>query len=362
MAMPNVDELNTVTQWNIMPGLADLFFKNGIVLSYIKEKRMKTFEGGIGIQESLLWKPLKPVAYAQGMSFDLTKYPTKAALRFTMKKYAVPVVEYLEETEIEMRSPHAIIDSVKVDLANAAMSISAMLEIDIMQHGQNLAGGADRSLRLNGFEEALNDGTNASWAGNTFTAYGQQQRADIAPALNPAGGTWAGGQAPVVPANINGAITNRVLEHSYSSCIIGKEHPVAGITTNRGLAYILEKYAPMQRLADTVEPTIGWPGVKFKGATIMASQYMPGRDGIDDPLLGNYYASGGETFLWLNPGPDGDECYFRLHTAASPKFQFGFTGFKVAQDNTMLAGQILYGGNFAVRVARLMRMHHGITS
>src|SRR5690606_38926415 len=105
---------------------------------------------------------------------------------------------------------------------------------------------------------------------------------------------------------------------------------------------------------------ISWPGLKFNQATIVESQYCPGQDGVNDPNLGNYLAANGETFWWMNFGPQGDDAYIRLYIAASPKFAFGFTGFKGARDDNMLAGQILFAGNLTVRPPRLQRALWGI--
>ncbi len=45
----------------------------------------------------------------------------------------------------------------------------------------------------------------------------------------------------------------------------------------------------------------------------------------------------------------------KLHIASSPKFAFGFTGFKGARDDNMVAGQILFAGNLTCRAPRLQR-------
>lgn len=353
MAEPNVDEINVATRKRIMPSLADNFFKSGPVIRYTKEDRMAIFPGGSLIQENFIYKPMKGGAYPKGGQFDITRRNTKAAMQFDMKFYEVNVTEFTEDIEVTLRTPEAVFNTVKVDLANAALTLSAILEIAIMRHGQNLAGD-DRSIHINGFEEALNDGTNVSYKGNLFPSYGGQVRSDVAPALTPPTG--------LIPASVTGGtITNRVLEHTYQSCVIGEEHPKLGITTTRCMGFINENYLPLQRLTDTIEPVIGWPGVKFKQATIVESNYAPGQDGVNDPDIGDYSAAS-ETFLWLNPGPAGDDAFFRLHISASPKYQFGFTGFKVGRDDTMVAGQILVSLNFIVRAPRLMRFLFGITA
>lgn len=352
MPEPQFNEIDTATRKEILPSVADDFFKNGPVIRYCKEKRMRIFKGGTGIQENLLYKPMVGGAYARGSKFDITRRQTKTGLYFTFKTYYVNVSEHIEDLEIEMRTPEAVFDQVKVDMSNAALTLSAILEIAIWHHGQ-----AGRLNHMGGFAEALTDGTSTQWNGGTYTTYGGQSRIDgvIGTALNSPTG--------LIPANVGpaGAITNRILEHSYQSCVIGEDHPVMGITSNRGMGFINENYQGQQRLVDTKEPVIGWPGLKFKQATLLESQYFPSQDGVNDPDLGDYSADS-EMLAWLNPGGEGDDAYFRLHMSASPKFQFGFTGFKVAQDSTMVAGQILAGVQFTVRAPRLMRIVYGWTA
>lgn len=352
MAAPNLDEINTLTTKKIMPGLVDNFFKNSPILAYLKRNRYKVWTGGPQIQENFLYKPMKGGAYKKGANFDITKRQTKAGLLFDPRFYEVNVTEYTEDVEVIVRGPQAVLSLVQADLGNAALTMSAILAIALYRHGQNVV--ADRTAEINGLEEALADGVNATFSGATggFTSYGAQARVDVAPALNSPSG--------LIAANVAGnAITFRVLEQSYQSCKIGEEHPVMGVTTNRCAGFINENFQPQQRI-DTLEPTIGYPGIKFKQATIVEDQYCPGQDGVNDPDIGNYN-NASETFWWLNFGGEGDDSFINLYFAASPKYQFGFTGFKVAQDSTVVAGQTLFGGNSTVRAPRLMRGLFGIT-
>ncbi len=347
-----LDEINTLTTKKIMPGLADNFFKNGPMIAYMKKNRYFTWPGGPTIQENFLYKPLKGGAYAKGAQFDISKSQTKTAMTFTPKFYEVNVTEFKEDIKVLVKGPTAVMSMVKADIGNAALTMSAILEIAFWHHGQALPGD-DRSLEINGIEEALNNGTTASWAGNTFLSYGNQLRSEVNGALN---SPDSGG---VVGANVNGGINYRTLEHSYQSCVIGTEHPKIGITSNRAMGFINENFQPQQRI-DTVEPNIGFTGIKFKGATIVESQYIPSQDGVNDPLLGNYY-NASELFAWLNPGPEGDEAFMKLFFAPDPEFQFGFTGFKPAQDSTMVSGQVLFSGQAVWRTPRMMRILYGIT-
>lgn len=363
---PQFNEIDTATRKDILPSLVDNFYKNGPVIRFCKEKRMRIFAGGTGIQENLLYKPQIGGFYARGGKFNITRRQTKTGLFFTMRTAYVNVSEDVEDLEIEMKTPQAVFDQVKVDMGNAALTLSAILEIAIWRHGQTVGVADPRPLAFSGFAEALTDGANPQWDGNTFTSYGGQSRVDgvIGSALNSPTG--------LINPNLQGAnITNRVLEHSYQTCVIGEDHPILGVTSNRGMGFINENYQGQQRLVDTVEPTIGWPGLKFKQATLVESQYFPSQDGVNDPDLGNYLTldptpvaqggagGAGEMLAWLNPGGEGDDAYFRLHMSASPKFQFGFTGFKVAQDSNRVAGQILAGVQFTVRAPRLMRIVYG---
>jgi len=357
MAEPQLDEFNTATRVQIMPSIADNFFRNGPVMRFIKEKRMKPFKGGTEIQDNFVYRSKIGGPYATAEHFNVTRPQTRAGLRFPVKKYYVNITEVMDDIEIELRTPEAAFDTVKQDLAEAALTLSAILELDIWQYGGS-EGPGDRPKSISGFESALNDGATASYNAHTFPSYGNQSRVDgsVGNALKP-----AGSQAnPSVPASV-AAASNHVLEHSYQSCVIGEEHPVLGVTSSRGMGYINENYQGLQRLTDTVEPTIGWPGLKFKQATLVESQYIPSVDGENDPILGNYLrtADQGEILAWLNPGPEGEDAHFRLHVSASPKFQFGFTGFKPAQDTTLVAGQVLVACQFVLRTPRLMRIVYG---
>ncbi len=349
-----LDEINTLTTKKIMPGLVDNFFKNSPLLAYLKKNRYKVWQGGPTIQENYLYKPMKGGSYAKGGSFDISKRQTKSGLQFTPRFYEVNVTEFLEDVEVLVHGPTAVLSMVQADLANASLTMSAILAIALYKHGQNVV--ADRTLDINGLEEALADGSNATWSGATggFTSYGGQTRSDVSPALNSPTGLVSS------PA-VSGQITYRILEHSYQSCVLGEEHPVIGVTTPTCMGYLNENFHPMQRI-DTIEPQIGYTGLKFKQATIVQDNYCPGAYGINDTDIGNYLIAGGETFWWLNPGPEGEDAYINLYFASSPKFQFGFTGFKVAQDNNQVAGQILFGGTCTVRAPRLMRCLHTITS
>ncbi len=344
-----LDDVNTVTTKEIMPGVVDGYFKGGPLIAMMKARFTRKWIGP-QIQENYLFKPMKGSAYKKGATFDVARRQTRSGLLFTPRYYEVNVTEFLEDLEVEMAGPRAAFSVIRTDMQQAALTMSAILEIAAYHHGQALAGD-DRSAEINGIEEGFNDGVNASYAGNIFTSYGGQLRSDVSPALTPPTGLIAAS---------NATMSYRVLRHSYFSTIIGNESPTVGLTTNRLMGFIAENFLPHQ-IVDTTQPEINWPGLKFDKATIMMSQYAPGQDGTNDADLGNYNASG-ETFAWLNFGPQGDDAYIRLYISQSSKFAFGFTGFKGAREDNQVSGQLLFGGNLTLKALRLSRILHNFTA
>lgn len=338
-----LDDVNTVTTKTIMPGVVDNFFKAGPLIAYLKTRFSRKWIGP-QIQENYMYAPMRGGSYLKGGTFNISKRQTRTGMLFTPRYYETNVTEFLEDIEVEQTGPNAMFSVVKTDMAEAALTLSAILEIAMFHHGQALAGD-DRSAEINGLEEALTTTGATTWTGATFPSYGGQTRADVNGALNSPTG--------LITASLP-SMSFRGLQHSYLSVCIGNEHPAIGVTTNRGLGYISEAFLPHQ-IVDVVDPEINWPGLKFNQARIVVSQYAPGADGVNDADLGNYLASAGETFWWLNPGPQGEDAYLRLYIAQSPKFAFGFTGFKGARDDNMVSGQILFAGNFTCRAPRLNR-------
>jgi hypothetical protein len=347
-----LDEVNTTVTKEIEPGVVDGYFKAGPFIAMAKSRFSRKWVGP-QIQENFMYKPMKGGAYKKGSSFDITRRQTRTGLLFGPRYYQVGVTEFLEDLEVELAGPRAAFSVIRTDMAQASLTMSAILEIAAFHHGQAIAGD-DRSMEINGLEEALHDGSaTTSWTGQIFPSYGGQTRVDVAPALTPPTG--------LISSDLAGApISYRVLRHSYFSCVLGNEAPTIGITTNRCMGFIAENFLPHQ-IIDTTQPEINWPGMKFDKATITMSQYCPGADGVNDDDLGNYFAAN-ETFWWLNFGPQGDDAYIRLYIAQSRKFAFGFTGFKGARQDNQVAGQILFAGNLTVKALRLSRVIKGIGS
>lgn len=341
-----LDELNTSTQRNIVPGIVDNVFKNDPLLAYMKKNNLEKFTGGTQIQENFIYDVLpNGGAYADGQTFSMVLAQVETGATFLPKHYVVPVTLSKNQIQIFNKGPEAVFRLVDSRLQNAALTMSAILAIALYNEGQSTT----RSLELNGLAEILNDGTNNSWTGSAYSTYGTLSRSTT-------GGSVLKSPLTLPTANIAGPITYKLLEEGYNSIVIGDEYPNLMVTTNLGMSYIKEKFQPQWRV-ETQDANIGFNGVKFNQAMIIQSQYAPGSAGVNDAKLGNYLApsSQGETLFFLNTK------YFRFWVTDDPEFGFGFTGFKPAQDSLIVGGQYLFSGNVTCQAPRLNRHFYNIT-
>jgi hypothetical protein len=340
-----LDELNTSTHRYIVPGVVDNVFKNDPLLAYMKKNNVEKFPGGTQIQENLVYAPLpNGGAYADGDTSSIDIVQTETGATFYPKNYWVPVAISKNQAQVFNKGPEAVFRLVDARLQNAALTMSAILAIAQYNDGQSTG----RTLQLNGLAEMLNDGTNTSWNGSTFSLYGTLSRnGTIGAALN----------SPLTgpTSNVAGPITYKLLEESYNSVVIGDEYPNLVVTTNLGMSYIKEKFQPQWRV-ETQDPKIGFNGVKFNQAMVIQSQYAPGTVAPSGSTqLGWTTVSAGETIFFLNTK------YFRMYVTDDPEFGFGFTGFKPAQDTLIVAGQYLFTGNITCQAPRLQKQLFAVT-
>lgn len=282
--------------------------------------------------------------YAMGDTFPITIKQIETGGSFIPKLYYVPVALAKEQIQIFNKGPQAVYRIVDLRLQAAALTMSARLAVALYNEGQTAA----RALHVNGLAEILNDGTNNSWTAAAYSTYGTLTRGGaIGTALN----------SPMTnpTASVAGPITYKLLEEFYNSVCIGDEYPNLIVSTNLGHSYIKEKFQPQWRV-ETQDPNIGFNGVKFNSAMIIQSQYAPGQVSPEQASSLGYTApASGETLWFLNTK------YFKFHVTNDPEFGFGFSGFKPAQDSTVVAGQYFYSGNITCQSPRLSRHAFGIT-
>lgn len=341
--------------------ILDNIYQNDPVFAYMRDTLKIDFTGGRLIQENFLYDVPNGGPYAKGGSFNITQKLTKQAIQIVPKFFYSNITLYKEDIQVfNNGSDEQIFSIVKAATEEAYTWIGAQLSIGLYLDGQQ----AGYTNNVNGFAEALNDGTNNSWNGQTFGTYGTITRnGTVGAALNTA------------PQNIAGALEYARLEEEYGNATFGDKEPNVLATTVLGFSYLKEKFQAQQRYESVTDIKAGITGMKFNGATILRSRYVPGSaivgrqdvavNAFMDAMTGvpgtSYPNVGGATnteSLWImnarNP-------YLNLYISSDPEFRFGFTGFKPAQDNTTIVGQILFAGNVTVPGPRYHRQLFGIT-
>jgi hypothetical protein len=267
------------------------------------------------------------------------------------------------------KGPQAAFPLIRSRVENAYQTLGAHMALGLYMNGIN----ANYTPNFNGLPEALNDNSTASWDGNTYATYGTITRGGpVGTVLNKA------------PTNVGGVIEYNTLEETYAEASYGDAEwePNLGLTTYIGYSLIKEKFQTQQRFNNITDPKIGFKGMEFNNAILMRSRYCPGSylfgpagAGTADPAAVGFmtemsggalvaypvpagYAGSGywETLWWLNARKP----QMNFYVTDDAEFGFGFTGFKVAQGNTKVAGQVLFGGAFTCN-PRYGNQLYGIT-
>ena len=364
--MAELDQLNVSTQKYIRdnPALVDNWSQNDPLIAYAKLNMRETFSGGTLIQEGFTYDTMIGGPYAKGKEFDITEKQVEQATQFNIKFFEVGVTLSQEDIEVLNKGPLAVFNLIDSRMTTAYQTMGAFMAISQYLNGVN----AGYTTNFNGLAEAINDGTNVSWDNNTYTTYGGITR-----------GGQVGSALSSTPTNVNGAIQYTTLENTYGNAEFGNIQPNLGVTTVKGYSYIKEKFQTQQRFNDTQDPAIGFNGLKFNSATLVKSRYCPGSDiATTSPQSASNKAavsllttmsngavtayptlavSSSETLFWLNARKP----YYNFYISDSPRFGFGFTGFKVAQGNTKVVGQVLAACNMTTE-PRYHQQLFGITS
>ncbi len=363
--MAELDQLTASTRRLIRedPKLIDSVFQADPFLAYLRQTLRKDFTGGHRIDEPIIYDGLIGGAYLKGREFDITERQVEQNLQFTMKKYEVNVTLALEDVHVEnMPGPQRAFSLVRSRMSTAFMSLGAHIAISLYMNGTR----TNFTALVNGLAEALNDNATVSWDNNTYTTYGTLTR-----------GGEVGNAINARVTNVNGNITYNRLSQDYAAASFGSLMPNLGVTTPLGLVYIKNHFQPQQRFM-TVDPVIGFRGLEFEGARIIVSRYAPGTHltdpanaGTNDPVAVTFMTQSSKGALVAYPSTavtasetlffiNARQPYLNFYVARDRLFGFGFTGFKGAQGNTKVSGQVLAAINLTV-TPRYHAQLHGIT-
>ncbi len=339
--MAELDQITVATKRYIRetPKLIDNVFQNDPLLSYAKLNVREDFTGGRLVGENFYYNGLVGGSYNKGKTFDISQPQVEQECQFNIKYFEVNVTLFKEDIQVINKGANAAFRLIDSRMTNAYMTIGAHMAIAQYLNGIL----ANYTPNFNGLPEALNDGSVASWDGNTYAQYGTITRnGSVGAALNS------------TPTNVAGTIQYKTLEETYSAATFGNLQPNIGVTTPKGLSYVKEKFQTQQRFNNIQDPKIGFIGLQFNAATLMASRYCPGTQisGTSDPVavtyvnqmslgaLAAYPTVTSETLFWLNA----QKPFFNFYISDDPEFGLGFTGFKPSQGNTQVAGQVLFAG------------------
>lgn len=341
--------------------LVDNIFNVSPFMAYMKANLKEDFTGGRLIQENFLYDTLNGGPYAPGGTFNITQKPIEQAGQFVPKFYYTNLSFYKEDIQVLNKGTDTqIFDLVQSRTEVAYQNIGAQLAIGSYVEGQ---GGLASywANNINGFAEALNDNSVVSWNNTNYSTYGTITR-----------GGAVGSALNSTAVSVAGAIDYPTLEENYGSVTFGAIEPNLLVTTVLGYSYIKEKFQAQQRYESVTDLNLGITAMKFNGASILKDRYAPGTaiagraDVIASAFMDNISGVPGTSFPSVQGGGEtlwiltAKKPYINFYVSDDPEFGFGFTGFKPAQDNNTIAGQILFAGNMTVPGPRYHKQLYGI--
>jgi hypothetical protein len=277
-ADPTFDQLSATTLASMeRDAIQDNFFVDGAWQRLMRYYAINDpFTGGLFMQEPFVYDRVNGGAYQPGSDVQVVQKQIMAAMGFPPRAYSEDIPFNLWQTEVINKGPAAQVSIYDSYLENAVQSCSTDLNIDAYQHGQ--ASGTNitpnRSIYINGFDEALNNGTDQGWMGNIYTTYGGQTRNGAVNTTLNSQPFWAGDQSG------NPGQTNYgTLLQGYLACV---QPPDTGLGNKAVFQYILQRIQPQQRYVEDAgsaktenDARIGLTGVKILEAYIHVDKLAP---------------------------------------------------------------------------------------
>lgn len=356
----NLDQINVTTRRYIetTPSLVDNIYNQDALNFFLRKNLKDEFSGGSSINEDFIYQSMIGGAYNKGKTFNTTQRQTEQQLRFDIKFMQVGITLFQEDIQVINKGPLAAIKLLKARTNQAYMSLGEFVSISTYLNG--VQPGFSNG-NVNGLAEALNDGVNQSYDGNTYPTYGQLTRSLYNNALTS------------VQVNLNGAtLEYDTVDLAWSDVFFGSGdyEPNLGVTTPRGLSYFKSKFQTQQRFQDTtMNVGVGFRGLSFNGMTVVATRLAPGsyitglQTGVQDPVAQTYLqeTTGNPNAVYpvgnLNPNSKAAESFFILnarkpflnyYVSDDAMFGGGFRDFIPSANNTILVAQVLLAHQITV--------------
>jgi hypothetical protein len=315
------DDLTSKTNKFIVPRMVDEVYKSSPLFTRLRTRNMERFEGGSTIRHPIMYAKLKGGAFTRGASFDTSYVQTDTALEVNVKYYYVNVTLFGVDNVLN-RGPESAMSLVESKMVNAAGRMADLLGGDIFLDGQ---GTNSSAIALDGLDASIDDGSN-------YASYGGITRTDISATASTGINAYFKGSV--------GTLSLSAVQTAYGQSWFGREHIDLMIMTQAVWDILWNKIQPQQRFREESSDVakIGFQSMRFNGASATVDQLCP---------------SG---FIWgLNTK------FIQFWITTYPKYQFGFTGWKEAQNTDDVAGQYLFAGNLLNVGPRFMFKMSGIT-
>lgn len=233
-------------------------------MSMIGEDCHDEVEGGSSWNDNIEYDVQDGGPYAKGQDLPADQRQIEQQLRFDPKYNTIMIPFYKEDIKVLNVGPLAVVKLVEERVDAAFIQLGAQAAIQLYLQGQS----GNYVKFPNGLLEAVSDGVNAGWDGNTYPIYGTLTRS-----------LYGGRMLSPKPINLAGAaISLPQMESAYQSVNFGSgkyECNVIG-TTPTGFGYVRNNYQTQQRFQNASVGKAGFRGLEYNGAVIMASRYAPG--------------------------------------------------------------------------------------
>ena len=270
----NLDQINVTTRRYIRskPSLVDGVYNQDALNYFMRENLREDFAGGSKIAENFIYNPMIGGAYLKGKRFNTNQRQTEQQCQFDIKFTQVSVPLYQEDFLVLNKGALAAVNLLKSRIDQAYMSLGEFVSIAayLPTNATYSIGGNNYSMFANptGLAEHLNDGVNPSWDGNTYPTEGGLTR------------TSYNGALVSTPVNLGGgSIEYDTIDINYMNVFYGSGNyePNLMMTTPTGFSYIKSKFQTQQRFPDKdLNLGVGFRGMAFNGATVVASRLCPG--------------------------------------------------------------------------------------
>ena len=343
----SLSDLTAYTEQYIVERTTDVIFKESPLLARMLSRRRMRFAGGTYIQRPLMYASLNGGWFGKGDTMNIAYVTTDTAVTVNIKTVYVNITLYFIDNILN-RGPQAAFSIVESKFANASMTMAQLIATALYQDGQSsvappFTGALSGTKSLDGLLAWVDDGNNSnSYPSATdltkaFTSVGGQTRSDFFTTAP----VFSGATTPATAIQGLNSYTNRSftpftlneINTAYGNAWFGRDFPDLIVCTQTGYNRMWNAIQPLQRYNMDASGSdvgkIGFNAFQFNASTVVVDKYMP-NDGTNGAMFG------------LNTN------YLELYSSDAKSAQFGFTGFKEAQQSLDVAGQFVWAGDLIV--------------